>query len=317
MSGSVLTRTLELYRRTASTRSAVVLLIANAIPLVGVLLFGWSLWTILVLYWLENGIVGLWNVPKILLAQGSVIPTIPELPPEEALQATANPAQAASLRAAWQQARDARAAQLAGGVNGPGGAGGPRIGASSGVGRAALAAFFCVHYGMFWFVHGVFIFALPLFLGAGAGAGTCDPLPFGADPAGLAPFGAGPFGLGADIAQQCGSAFGTINANSILIGGIALFLSHGASFLFNYVGRGEYLTASPGGQMAAPYARVVILHVTIILGAFVVAFLGAPIGALVVLVALKTAFDLGLHLRERHRADRAWQSAAGAQAQIS
>jgi hypothetical protein len=55
--------------------------------------------------------------------------------------------------------------------------------------------------------------------------------------------------------------------------------------------------------MAAPYARVVILHVTIILGAFVVAFLGAPIGALIVLVALKTAFDLGLHLRERRRAD--------------
>jgi hypothetical protein len=283
---------LELYRRTATSRSAIALLVANAIPLVGVLFFGWSLWTILVLYWLENGIVGFWNVPKILLARGSVIPSIPELPPEEALRATSNPVQAASLRDAWQQAHDARARQLASGVAGLGG-----------VGRAALAAFFCVHYGMFWFVHGIFIFTLPLFLGAGAGGGTCDSIPFGTDPGGLGPFGSGPFGLGADIAQQCGSAFGTINGISILIGGLALFLSHGASFLFNYVGRGEYLTASPGGQMAAPYARVVILHVTIILGAFVVAFLGAPIGALIVLVALKTAFDLGLHLRERRRAD--------------
>jgi fumarate reductase subunit D len=38
--------------------------------------------------------------------------------------------------------------------------------------------------------------------------------------------------------------------------------------------------------------------VTILIGGFVVAFLGAPIGALIVLVVLKTAFDLGLHRRE-------------------
>ena len=38
-------------------------------------------------------------------------------------------------------------------------------------------------------------------------------------------------------------------------------------------------------------------------GSFLVAFLGAPIGALLVLVVLKTVFDLGLHLRERRAAD--------------
>ncbi|HEX5013490.1 MAG TPA: DUF6498-containing protein [Candidatus Limnocylindrales bacterium] len=59
--------TLGRYR---STASLVGLLIANAIPLVGVLFFGWSLITILVLYWLENCIVGLWNVPRIALARG-------------------------------------------------------------------------------------------------------------------------------------------------------------------------------------------------------------------------------------------------------
>jgi hypothetical protein len=42
-----------------------------------------------------------------------------------------------------------------------------------------------------------------------------------------------------------------------------------------------------------------------------VAFLGSPIGALVV---LKTAFDLGLHLRERGRADSAWQPACSSAA---
>jgi hypothetical protein len=298
--GDALSRALALYRRTAASRSAIVLLAANAIPLVGVLFFGWSLWTILVLYWLENGIVGFWNVPKIILAQGDFMPSLPALPPEAALAATGDPVRGAPLRAAWQQARDARARQLAGEASA--GPGGPKAGGVGGVGRTALAAFFCFHYGMFWFVHGVFIFALPLFL---AGNGSCNAVPLGQGAIGI-----GPFGLGADVVQQCGTAFGTIEWSSVWIGGAALFLSHGASFLFNYIGRGEYLTATAGGQMAAPYARVVILHLTIIFGAFVVAFLGAPIGALIVLVVLKTTFDLGLHLRERGRADSAWSRAA-------
>jgi hypothetical protein len=45
----------------------------------------------------------------------------------------------------------------------------------------------------------------------------------------------------------------------------------------------------------------VVLHLTIIFGAMAVAFLGAPITALVVLVVLKTAFDLRLHLREHDK----------------
>ena len=49
------------------------------------------------------------------------------------------------------------------------------------------------------------------------------------------------------------------------------------------------------------YGRVIVLHMTIILGAFAVAFVGAPIGALVVMVVLKTAVDLSAHLAERRR----------------
>lgn len=89
----------------------------------------------------------------------------------------------------------------------------------------------------------------------------------------------------------------------IALAAVALFLSHGASFLFNFIGRGEYLTASPSRQMGAPYGRVIVLHMTIIFGSMVVALLGAPIGALLVLVGLKTTFDLGLHLKERRAAD--------------
>jgi len=56
--------------------------------------------------------------------------------------------------------------------------------------------------------------------------------------------------------------------------------------------------------MAAPYARLFILHITIILGAMAIAFTGAPAAAVLVLVVLKTALDLGLHLAE-HRGPQA------------
>jgi hypothetical protein len=284
-------RAVQAYRRTARSRSAILLLLANAIPIVGVLFFGWSLFTILVLYWLENGIVGFWNVPKIVLAQGSIIPALPDMPGSAALAATGDPARAAELQAGWQAAQAARRVEIEraqadaaarlrqGTILGPNAA--ARLAA---IPRTGLAIFFLVHYGMFWFVHGVFVFALPTFIGGEgprtlAGCGDADP--FG--------------GL-----QPCAGPFGGLSWSAVVIAGGALFLSHGASFLFNYIGRGEYLTASPTRQMGAPYGRVIVLHVTILLGSMAVALLDSPIVALLVLVVLKTAFDLSLHLRE-HR----------------
>lgn len=250
MTVDTLGRALATYRRTTSSRSALLLIAANAIPVVGVLFFGWSLFTILVLYWLENGIVGLWNLPRILLARGSFTPMLPQLPDAAEVSSARDAAAAANVRAQWTRAR---AAQL------------------GFAGRVSLAIFFTFHYGIFWSVHGVFVFALPAFVGSDAGApGSLDP-------------------------------FGSLDASSVAIGAAALFLSHGASFLFNFIWRGEYRTASPSSQMNAPYARVVVLHLTIIFGAMAAAILGAPIAALLLLVGLKTLFDLGLHLRQ-HRA---------------
>jgi hypothetical protein len=87
-------------------------------------------------------------------------------------------------------------------------------------------------------------------------------------------------------------------ADVLLWGALALLVSHLASFFLNYVGRREYLSRSIERQMFAPYARVVVLHLTILFGAFVAVFLGQPIGLLVALIVLKTALDLALHLRE-------------------
>lgn len=43
---------------------------ANLVPLVGVVWWNWSVLEILVVYWLESGIIGLFNVARILLAEG-------------------------------------------------------------------------------------------------------------------------------------------------------------------------------------------------------------------------------------------------------
>jgi len=51
------------------TPSLAALVIANAIPLVGVLFLGWTVFPLVFLYWLENVVVGGFNVAKLLFAQ--------------------------------------------------------------------------------------------------------------------------------------------------------------------------------------------------------------------------------------------------------
>jgi hypothetical protein len=248
-----LERLADLYRGTVRSRTALALLAANAIPLVGVLFLGWSLWTILVVYWVENGIAGLWNIPRILLAEGQLLP---------------GRQPGAGYRPWAVQSMPA-------------------------VGRVGLAVFFTFHYGLFWLVHGVFVLILPSFVGAfGAGGPSGEPI-FPTDPSSLFP------ALGSTSQASVGP-FGQLDWSAVGIAALGLFLSHGASFVFNYIGRGEFRRSWAAAQMFAPYGRVVVLHVTILLGGFAVAFLGAPIVLLLILVLLKTAFDLSLHLRE-HR----------------
>jgi hypothetical protein len=238
-------RLFSLYR-IASAPAAIALLVAsNLLPLVGVLLWDWNLQSIIILYWIENGIVGVLNIPRMLLARGDDAAT--------------------------------------------GGAGGS-------AGRVFLVGFFCVHYGIFWLGHGFFVWVvLPSFAGFhllgsvvdGGGAfppGAIDVLSPGGTPLEFSPFGpAGSVGPRTDV---------------LLWGTIALLISHVVSFFLNYIGRREYLTRSIAVQMFAPYVRVVVLHLTILFGALMTFLLGQPIGALVVLILLKTALDLRLHLRE-------------------
>ena len=54
------------------TPSSVLLIVANLVPLYGVLVGGWRIFPLVALYWLENGVVGFFGILKILCL-GSVV----------------------------------------------------------------------------------------------------------------------------------------------------------------------------------------------------------------------------------------------------
>jgi hypothetical protein len=215
----------------SSPVAAIVLVAVNVVPLIGVMFWGWDVGTILITYWLENGVVGLINIPKILLASGA-----------------------------------------------------------NNVGGAVMAGFFAVHYGGFWIGHGIFVFLI-----AGiASRGLFGFFGF--------PFGGGFGGFGGFGGPGTGTA-GPDGAQILLIVAL-LFASHGLSFLVNYRGRREYLNTTPMKQMFQPYGRLIILHITIIVGSFFVIGLGQPVALVALLVILKTAVDLLFHLREHAKASQ-------------
>ena len=205
--------------------SVLFLIAVNTIPLFGVIFFGWSLFSIMFLYWIENGIIGFFNVFKIALARA---------PGRSGFTINGRPISPSN--------------------------------------KELRIVFFILHYGVFWTVHGVFVF---VFFGLNS-------------PSGL---------------------FGGLGLRGVAVAAAALFLSHGVSFFVNFLGKEEYLTVSPDQQMMEPYSRVVVLHVTILAGGFLADSLGAPLAALVLLIVLKTVIDLVAHLREHRKAENRSQPA--------
>jgi hypothetical protein len=281
-------RAFDLYRRTTRSRTAVLLVAANAVPLAGVLFFGWSLWTILVLYWVENGIVGFWTLPRILLAQGTVADDMASAARAGVRRWSGMVAARGGVPAAERE-KVAAALQGALDVEISSAPTMPGLLSLGSLLRVPMALFFLFHYGLFWFVHGVFVFVLPTF--AAFGSAVSGPLV-------VEPGSGPPFFPGAleDVVGQ--SAWGDVVWSSVLLGAAGLFLAHGVSFFVNYLQKGEYLRTSAARAMGQPYGRVVILHVTILFGAFAIALLGAPVAMLLVLVIGKTLLDLSLYLRQ-------------------
>jgi hypothetical protein len=80
----------------------------------------------------------------------------------------------------------------------------------------------------------------------------------------------------------------------------AFFISHGISYYVNFLGRREYEGKEIGAQMGEPYKRIVIMHLTIIFGGFLVMVFGSVLPALLLLIVLKLGADLRAHIAQHN-----------------
>ena len=147
--------------------------------------------------------------------------------------------------------------------------------------------FFIIHYGGFCAVHGLFVIGL-LF---------DEPIQFLNDE---------PWPLFLVFVQLLFDVVEQVFAMAPpawIVAFIGLMISHGYSFVSNFLLGGEHYSATVSELMQAPYKRIFVLHVAVIAGGFGVMALGQPMVLLLALVGLKLAVDIKLHLRE-HRASR-------------
>jgi Family of unknown function (DUF6498) len=145
---------------------------------------------------------------------------------------------------------------------------GMRFGVGGLIGAVFMAAFFTVHYGLFTAVHGVFVvmlFGMPE-LGREAMNG----------------------GLSGPLSQLLHRLFASSEG---WLAVMAILAVHGVSFVqWSFATR--ELPAPLKELMAAPYGRIVVLHITLIAGGFLILSMHAPVLGVLLLVALKLAYDL-------------------------
>ena len=180
------------------------ILIGNLVPVLGVVALGWDAAQILILYWIENVVLGVLTVPRLLAA----------------------------------------------GRKKPGSA-------------IFLTGFFIVHYGFFCIGHLVFVILL--------------------------------------IGSFMGFAEGPVRQLTDVLGSPGFLWAVAAVAAINLVVQirdwwipGKWRDAEPQAEMFKPYGRIIVLHMTILIGAWAVLNLGAPAGAILVLCLLKAALELGL-----------------------
>ena len=191
------------------------IVLANAVPIVCVILFGWPAGVLLLLYWCENVAIGAVNILKI-------------------------------------------------------------AGSSLGFGRAGIVVgafvipFFTFHYGLFCFVHGVFV----MLVGAMGARQVPD-------------FDASPMGLYRVVEGLTRTEPGFLWSLAAIAGWQLL------SFVTDWLAKGRFRDTNPMVQMFEPYPRIIVLHLTLFAGTIPVVLLGNPLWAIVALAMIKTLFDLG------------------------
>jgi hypothetical protein len=242
-------------------------------PLLGVGLLGWELGTLLFAYWLESAVVGFFNVVKMAQAEGPDVRGAPQestAPTEEDLRRLEELRRAARSQSGLM-GRVLREVQDAAEARVAERAGATAEGPSAVPLSSTLAKVPLI--GFFLVHYGIFMTVHGVFLY------TFFRVP-------------------------------RLALVQWLLTTLLLFTSHGVSYLVYFLGRGEYRAISPSQQMARPYGRILLMHITIILGGVLLQTLHAPPALLVLLVALKIAIDLILHFRSHARYEAAAASEA-------
>lgn len=211
--------------------SIVALTVANLVPLVGVLFLGWDAAAIVLLYWIENLIVGFFNILRMLLVKV-----------------------------------ESRSKLLQ---------------------KLFMIPFFCVHFGGFCAVHGFFLLAF---------------FKIGSPDEAMAPNDVwlGPF-IFLQLLYSVVMQLWHSRPSGLEWPAVGLFVSHGISFITNFINGQQYLAQKMGDIMMRPYKRIVLMHVAIIVGGLLVMKLGSPVALLCVLIFLKIGMDIWLHAKS-HRA---------------
>ena len=113
--------------------------------------------------------------------------------------------------------------------------------------RVFIVPFFCVHYGMFTYIHGIFV--VELFGGIGKGQHGFP---------------------------NAATFWHVMQENQLSWAVLGLAVSHGISFFTNYIGKGEYRRASVQQLMSQPYGRIIVMHFAILFGGFLMMALHSP-----------------------------------------
>lgn len=195
------------------TPSEIVLIIANMLPVIGVSYFGWSLGEAMLVYWLENVIIGIMNVFKMAIV------------------------------GLFQRS----------------------------FGMVFAIPFFIMHYGIFTAVHGAFVVGVSTMDSTGKLHGTLEDFLF------------------------------SLDLQSVCLTIIAIAASHFFSFVYNFIGKREYQRIAPDQLMGAPYGRVIMLHLSLLFGMFLVFATGHNAAVLILLTIFKTFADLMLHRKSHEK----------------
>ena len=209
--------------------------IYTLLPVAGLLFLGWDWREVIIVYWLENVVLGVAMVIRMLRTLGD-----PGTDPIIVNGRAVDPS--------------------------------PMV-------IFGMTVFFCVHYGLFTLVHGVFVFVI-----AAGGFGAAGP----AEPT----LGSNSLG-GPDAASLA----------SIDWPGVLLVAAIGGLIQLLMAAFGPLGSKRGGALMMSAYPRIIVLHVTILGGAFLIANLGWPPIAALLLIGMHGLVDLVAIVRA-HRAHR-------------